>query len=118
MYSFFLFISLLNSIRVLPKALLDFSREFDITLIDNVVMALYSGSGGKDVSNSTFPSCANFCYHLTPYLPSPLATIGTTSSDAISRKSRCLDTSTGYYGTVLISANKGVPYFRVNASHA
>ncbi|KAI9434013.1 armadillo-type protein [Lactarius indigo] len=30
------------------KALLDFSREFDITLMDNVVMALYSGSGGKD----------------------------------------------------------------------
>ncbi|KAH8983581.1 CRM1 C terminal-domain-containing protein [Lactarius hatsudake] len=30
------------------NALLDFSREFDITLMDNVVMALYSGSGGKD----------------------------------------------------------------------
>ncbi|KAI0041543.1 hypothetical protein FA95DRAFT_1683146 [Auriscalpium vulgare] len=30
------------------EALLDFSREFDITLMDNVVMSLYSGSGGKE----------------------------------------------------------------------
>jgi hypothetical protein len=32
------------------QALLDFSREFDITLMDNVVTTLYSGSGGKEVS--------------------------------------------------------------------
>jgi hypothetical protein len=31
------------------QALLDFSREFDITLMDSVVTALYSGSGGKEV---------------------------------------------------------------------
>ncbi|KAI0315517.1 CRM1 C terminal-domain-containing protein [Amylostereum chailletii] len=30
------------------EALLDFTREFDITLMDNVVMALYSGNGGKE----------------------------------------------------------------------
>jgi hypothetical protein len=53
-YSFFLFASALNLIRVPPQALLDFSREFDITLMNNVVMALYSGSGGKDVSISSF----------------------------------------------------------------
>jgi exportin-1 len=30
------------------EALLDFSREFDVSLMDNVVTALYSGSGGKE----------------------------------------------------------------------
>ena len=33
------------------KALLDFSREFDVSLLDNVVTALYSGSGGKEVGD-------------------------------------------------------------------
>ena len=31
------------------KALLDFTREFDPQLLDQVVQALYSGSGGKEV---------------------------------------------------------------------
>ncbi|KAI0063955.1 Xpo1-domain-containing protein [Artomyces pyxidatus] len=35
-------------VLLIMEALLDFSREFDITLMDNVVMALYSGSGGKE----------------------------------------------------------------------
>jgi len=33
------------------QALLDFSREFDVSLMDNVVTTLYSGSGGKEVSD-------------------------------------------------------------------
>jgi hypothetical protein len=36
--------------RRTSQALLDFSREFDIALLDNVVTTLYSGSGGKEVS--------------------------------------------------------------------
>ena len=32
-----------------PQALLDFTREFDPQLLDQVVQALYSGSGGKEV---------------------------------------------------------------------
>jgi hypothetical protein len=46
-----LFLPVLNSIRKTSQALLDFSREFDITLLDNVVTTLYSGSGGKEVSH-------------------------------------------------------------------
>lgn len=54
-----LFLFVLNLIAELLQALLDFSREFDMALMDNVVMALYSGSGGKDVSLPNFRSCAD-----------------------------------------------------------
>ena len=58
-YNSLLFFFVLNLIAELSQALLDFSREFDITLMDNVVMALYSGSGGKDVSVPHLRSRAN-----------------------------------------------------------
>ena len=63
-------------------------------------------------------------FHLAPtsgpishFICPPLATIGTASPHSISRPSRCLDTSTRYHGAVIISTNKGVPYFRVYTSH-
>lgn len=40
---------LTSPILVRVQVLLDFSRDFDVSLMDNVVMALYTGSGGKEV---------------------------------------------------------------------
>lgn len=53
---------------VLGQALLDFSREFDITLMDSVVTALYSGSGGKEVREFTF-LVPPINLIMVPYLP-------------------------------------------------
>jgi hypothetical protein len=43
------------------QALLDFSREFDVSLMDNVVTTLYSGSGGKEVSDLIFHLVSTLC---------------------------------------------------------
>jgi hypothetical protein len=43
------------------QALLDFTREFDVSLMDNVVTTLYSGSGGKDVSDLIFHIVSPLC---------------------------------------------------------
>jgi hypothetical protein len=43
------------------QALLDFSREFDVSLMDNVVTTLYSGSGGKEVSDPIFHLVSTLC---------------------------------------------------------
>jgi exportin-1 len=46
---------------VTSQALLDFSREFDVSLMDNVVTTLYSGSGGKEVSDLSFHLVSMLC---------------------------------------------------------
>jgi hypothetical protein len=72
------------SIQWTSQALLDFSREFDVSLMDNVVTTLYSGSGGKEVSDLIFYFVSTLC--LIAYgLRLPLATIGPASPDAIPR---------------------------------
>jgi hypothetical protein len=94
--------------------MLDFSREFDVSLMDNVVTALYSGSGGKEVSDLIFgfvPTFRLIAYTVRLCL---LATFGTASPDAIPRSSRCLDTSTRHHGTIIVSANKSVQYICLN----
>jgi hypothetical protein len=98
----------LNLIAELSQALLDFSREFDITLMDNVVMALYSGSGGKDVSVPNLRSCASV---YACYLPSSLATSSAASPHSIPRTSRCLDTSTRHHGAIIVFANQSTQSF-------
>ena len=45
----------------LQQALLDFTRDFDVSLMDNVVTTLYSGSGGKEVSDLIFHIISTLC---------------------------------------------------------
>ena len=100
------------------QALLDFSREFDVSLMDNVVTTLYSGSGGKDVSDLIFHPVSTLCLiaHMVCRLPLRSATSGAASPNAIPRSSRCLDTSPRHHGTIVISSNKSVQNIRLNAN--
>ena len=50
------------------------------------------------------------------HLPLYIATTGSASSDTIPRQSRCLDTSSGHHGKIIISANKSVLDFCLNAN--
>lgn len=98
------------------QALLDFSREFDVSLMDNVVTTLYSGSGGKEVSDLIFHLVSSLCLIACTVCLLPLATIGTASPDAIPRSSRGLDTSPRHHGTIVVSSNKSAHHIRLSAN--
>lgn len=81
----------------MAESILDFSKDLDVALLDQVVMTFYTGQG-QDVcchspiftrtasSPSSIPSC---CYFLSSF--SRVATSGTANLDPIPRSRRSLD---------------------------
>jgi hypothetical protein len=89
----------------MADAILDFSKELDVTLLDQVVMTFFTGSG-SEVSHFffTFYLILSFTRYFT-------ATISATDLDSISRSRRSLDSSRWYLGKLQGPSNKGKPLF-------
>ena len=82
------------------QGILDFNREFDVSLMDRVVVAFYTGAGAEVRIGWLLGVDDALTYTFT-------ATNGTASADSISRQSRSLDEGTGHPGAIVIPPNEG-----------
>jgi exportin-1 len=84
----------------LHQDLTDFSKPFDVGLLDRVVMAFYTSGNAKEVYKDGL-------YLRAQLTMSYLATTCSAGVDAIPRTSRCLDASSRNSGTFTISPSEG-----------
>jgi hypothetical protein len=85
------------------QGLLDFSREFDVVLMDKVVTVFYTGAG-QEVRLSVL------VWAMAHAIVESTAANGTASFDSIRRTSGCLDEGARYLGAINISPVKGATW--------
>lgn len=92
----------------MADSILDFNKELDVALLDQVVMTFFTGSGNE--------VCFFFQQNFTKYFQYfsriyiiflYLATISSTDLDSIPRSRRSLDQSRWYFRKIFCSSNKG-----------
>lgn len=86
------------------QGLLDFSRDFDVALMDRIVTVFYTGAG-QEVRQSVV------LWAITNAIVECTAANGATDFDSVGGSSRCMDKSTRYPGAINLSPVKGAMIF-------
>lgn len=87
----------------MAEAILDFSKELDVALLDQVVMTFFTGSGNEVCF--FFLKEKKTPFFLTLFI---LATSSATNLDTISSSRRSLDSSRRYFRKIHCPSNKGI----------